>query len=223
MATCLQPRFIRIDRRNSVSALFVADGKYKRYRDVRPSLNDMVQVPCGKCINCLKNRQSAMVSRCMAESEKRGTMAFVTLTYSEEYLPIAQSLWRVDKSTGDIHLVPDTTEIVCNSRDGLFVDRARVQALFANEHPRYVDTFIDGFEDDESSYFYRLTPSVCREDVRYWLKSARVAYEREFGCKLNDFSYVAVSEYGPRTCRPHNQIYPLSYTYQYNEKQEQNH
>ena len=57
MAQCLTPRFIRIDRRKSVGALLACDGKFKRYRDVRPSMMDYCKVPCGKCINCLKNRQ----------------------------------------------------------------------------------------------------------------------------------------------------------------------
>ena len=206
MSTCLRPRFIKIDRRSTASKLYGCDSEYRpewtRYRDVRPSLIDYVPVPCGKCINCLKNRQNALVSRCLEESEKRGTFIFLTLTYADEYLPIAQSLWRSSKVTGECEIV-EQGEIISSARDSTFVDRAKVLSLLKSDKPRYYDSYIDGFEDDEYVYFSRLTPSVCRKDVRLWLKRARVTYERERGHKLSPFSYVCVSEYGPNTCRPH--------------------
>ena len=210
MSQCLHPIFIKIDRRNQackhVAMPYDAVLQARtRYRDVRPTLIDVVPVPCGKCIECLKNRQNAMVSRCHAEAEKRGTFGFLTLTYDDEHLPIAQSLWRCSKETGEIERV-EQGEIICSARDSLFVDRARVLDLLSvkkGPKPVYFDKFIDGFEDDEYLYFFRLTPSVCRTDVRLWLKRSRVRYERKFGCKFSPFSYVAVSEYGPNTCRPH--------------------
>lgn len=200
MAQCLHPRWIKIDRRDK-NPLRFDDAKFKRYRDVRPSMLDYLPVPCGKCINCLRNKQNAMVSRCLEESDKRGTFSFVTLTYRDDTLPIAQSLWRVRKDTGEIEIVHDG-EIVSSFEDGLFVDRAKVLSLVRSDEPRYYDKIIDGFSDDDYEYFSRLTPSLNRRDFRLWLKRCRVSYEREYGSKL-DFSYVAVGEMGPRTCRPH--------------------
>lgn len=222
---CLHPIYIKVDKRKSETL----------YRDIRacdrlnvflqkvgssksvsyPAL-DYLPVPCGKCINCLKNRQNALVSRCLEESEKRGSFVFLTLTYADEYLPIAQSLWRCSKETGEVSLV-NKGEVIISGRskrlsglqaefkDSIDDIRSRFmsKAPKASQEPRYVDIPIPGFEDDEYVYFSRLTPSVCRKDVRLWLKRARVNYEREIGKKLSDFSYVAVSEYGPNTCRPH--------------------
>lgn len=189
-----------------------------RYRDVRPHVNDVVPVPCGKCIHCLQNRQSALVSRCLEESEKRGTFIFMTLTYNDDYLPLAQSLWRVSKETGLYECV-SKGEVIVSARSsrlsGLklqFKDVAEdIRKAFLAEcpnssagyYPRYFETEIKAFEDDEYIYINRISPSVCREDVRLWLKRARVGYERKYGNKLSDFTYVAVSEYGPKTCRPH--------------------
>lgn len=211
MSTCLRPRFIKIDNKAKMpnfSPMLV------KYRDVRPIVNDVIPVPCGKCIECLKNRQAAFVSRALTEAEDKGSFVFVTLTYDEEHLPIAQSLWRVSKFTGETELV-DKGEIILSARKirlrgdrKIFQERdEELHSLFcsikADDKPRYVDRFIDGFEDDEYSYFSRLTPSVCRSDVRLWLKRSRVRYEREHGFKLSPFSYMLVSEYGPNTCRPH--------------------
>lgn len=210
MSQCLRPIFIKVDRRNQTRKHLALQPDAvlqarTRYRDIRPSLLDVVPVPCGKCINCLKNKQNAMVSRCNAEAEKRGTFGFLTLTYDDAHLPIAQSLWRVSKETGEVDRVEDA-EVISSANDGLFVDRARLLALLPKlkgPKPVYLDRFIDGFEDGKFSYFVRLTPSVFRTDVRLWLKRSRVRYERKFGVPLSPFSYVAVSEYGPNTCRPH--------------------
>lgn len=210
MSQCLRPIYIKIDRRDKIlkSMSLKTDAVYQartRYKDIRPTLIDLVPVPCGKCIECLKNRQNNMVARCNAEAEKRGTFGFLTLTYDDEHLPIAQSLWRVSKETGEIERLEDG-EVICSARDSLFVDRARILDILPKEKgpkPVYYDRYIDGFEDEEFRYFFRLTPTVCRTDVRLWLKRSRVRYERKFGCKFSPFSYVAVSEYGPNTCRPH--------------------
>ena len=137
---CLHPLHIRVDRRGR-------DGDYAcsvrmsndpvirartRYRDIRLSKFDVVPVPCGKCIECLKARQNALVSRALEESQKRGSFVFLTLTYSDEYLPIAQSLWRASKDTGECELV-DPGEVVSSARDSLFVDRAKLLSLVTDD------------------------------------------------------------------------------------------
>lgn len=81
MSQCLHPIFIKVDRRRQTlkNIALQSDEVLRartRYRDIRPSLIDVVPVPCGKCIACLKNRQNAMVSRCNAEAEQRGTFGF---------------------------------------------------------------------------------------------------------------------------------------------------
>lgn len=200
MAQCLHPIWIKIDRRKS-DRLPYTDFRFTRYKDIRPELMDYVPVPCGKCINCLRNKQNAMVSRCLAESEKRGTFSFVTLTYNNDTLPVAQSLWRVCKDSGEVELV-HKGEVLEDFTDVQKIRRELLIQMQSSEMPRYLDSVIDGFDDGEYTYFSRLTPTLNRKDFRYWIKRTRVAYEREFGQKL-DFAYVCVGEMGPRTCRPH--------------------
>ena len=204
MAQCLHPIWIRIDRRGKNPLRFehaYSTDSGKKY--ARESLLDYAPIPCGKCINCLKNKQYAMVSRCLAESSKRGTFSFVTLTYNNETLPIAQSLWRASKVTGECELV-SKGEVISSSRDKSFrfQDREMLINMVCSPQPRYLDKPINGFEDDEYVYFSRLTPSLYRKDFQLWIKRCRVTYERVSGKKL-DFSYVCVGEMGPRTCRPH--------------------
>lgn len=204
MAQCLRPIWIKIDRRDKNPIRYVHSFNTQSGKKfVRESLLDYAPIPCGKCINCLKNKQNAMVSRCLAESSKRGTFSFVTLTYDDDHLPIAQSLWRASKDTGECELV-HKGEVVSSSRDKLFRfgDRNKLIKMACSPQPRYLDKVITGFEDDEYVYFSRLTPSLYRKDFQLWLKRCRVAYERATGKHL-DFSYVIVGEMGPRTCRPH--------------------
>lgn len=186
----------------------------KRYRDIYPMYRNYIQVPCGKCIACLRNRQNAMVSRLYAEADKRGTFAFVTLTYDDEHLPLAETCYRVDKSTGEEerigleYVAKDGTVSIDTKPRIIHGHRAKcLQAsmLMSNIKPGRVPRYIDRplFDVDGFEYYARITPSANREDVRLWLKSGRVEYERTFGHKLPEFKYACVTEYGPKTCRPH--------------------
>lgn len=202
MARCLAPRTIK-DPCTSVGTrhgVYVAASRYARDNIIRRSYNTIV-VPCGKCLNCLKNKQSSMAVRCKREAEKRGSFAFMTLTYDDDHLPITQSLWRVSKDTGEMELFYQPEFISsgmhpCQQYCDFF------KTIEPDRVARYHE-FSLPFPDSEYDYMVRMTPSVCRSDVQEWLKMSRIQFERDFGKKLPDFSYVAISEYGPRTCRPH--------------------
>lgn len=202
MARCLHPRTIVNPATYDAPHMMVIDRVGRRYgrENLRPVLHDTIVVPCGKCINCLKNKQSSMVVRCKREAEQRGSFAFMTLTYDDEHLPITQSLFCREKSTG-IEVCQESAEFVSTG----YRPVKRYTDLFSekipSDSPRYHSFFV--MDDGVFEYEARLTPSVCRADVRLWLKMARIQYRRDYGVPLPDFSYVAISEYGPRTCRPH--------------------
>lgn len=157
-------------------------------------------VPCGKCMNCQKNRQDNFAFRVRAEAEKRGSLIFCTLTYNESSLPICQTLWRVNRLSGEAEKLTDP-ELVCYSRkEDLYSIREDMAEKKPSRVPRYIDK--EMFNDGPWRYFARYTPTVCRIDVQRWLKLCRFYFERKLERKL-DFSYAICSEYGPRTCRPH--------------------
>ena len=56
-----------------------------------------------------------MVARIKREAEKRGSLCFVTVTYDDEHLPLAQSLWSVSKSTGE-YTLECPAEIISSAR-----------------------------------------------------------------------------------------------------------
>lgn len=201
MARCLHPITIKSPSLEAGTRVGVLAASYRYARDnIRRYAFETVVVPCGKCLNCLKNKQSSMVVRCKREAEQKGSFAFMTLTYDDDHLPLARSLWRVSKDTGEceVFFKPELFSTGINP-DPSYCDLFKT--IIAGDSPRYFQYKL--FEDSEYEYIVRITPSVCRFDVREWLKMSRIQYERDNGVKLPDFSYVAISEYGPRTCRPH--------------------
>lgn len=49
--------------------------------------NRTIQVPCGKCVECLKTKQNDYLVRIHEEMVKAGKSCFVTLTYSNDTVP----------------------------------------------------------------------------------------------------------------------------------------
>ena len=172
-------------------------------RTEAPFQADNLIVPCGKCINCVKNRQNNFAVRIVAEAEAKGNMSFVTLTYNDDSLPLVSTLWRVSKDTGDYERMTDP-DFVCYSRKEDFYNyRGEIKMMKASSRPRYFDLPV-AIPDNEYDYFVRITPSVCRKDVQLWIKSCRnwlVKNEID-----TDWSYACCSEFGPRSCRPHYHI-----------------
>lgn len=167
-----------------------------------------VLVPCGKCTECLKRRQLDLSVRAMREAEKRGSMVFCTLTYENRYLPLQVTLRKCDKESGEIYdehkgqlfrysgykVTPENADFIDSVKRELFAIRPGCRPVVITR------PFL---ESDEWSYWYEITPSLNRRDVRLWLKRCRVRYVRDTGKELPEFSYLLCGEYGPNTCRPH--------------------
>ena len=181
------------------------------YRSIGKPFYDWIQVPCGRCLDCLKKRQNDLAVRVAREASARGSMHFLTLTYNEDTLPLQCTLVQVDKDTGEVSYPLPSSPLVrifgrIDSRDpdnDSFVEVARglLKSLPRTPKARVLEQ--PWFEDDFYQYSFLVTPSLYRRDVRLWLKRCRVRYKRRFGVSLPDFSYVVCGEMGPNTARPH--------------------
>lgn len=209
---------------NNPRTIVRKDARFERPSDMRlkryfPELSkysvSSFEVPCGKCIECLKKRQNDLALRAMLEASKRGSMAFVTLTYDEENLPLSIRLQRIDVETGEFEegeasplVRVDNKKVFDDAAQFVSVCRAGLAGLPLGRSPRYFYIDAPFFDVDDSSIKYRycVTPSLHRRDVRLWLKRCRVRYQRAYGVPCPEFSYVVVGEYGPNTCRPHYHI-----------------
>lgn len=74
-------------------------------------------VPCGKCNECIKNKQNEYVIRSIEEAAKVGKVWFFTLTYNENHVPI-----KFDLDGEIIDEDPDTGEV-------FFADSAKLKTL----------------------------------------------------------------------------------------------
>lgn len=156
-------------------------------------------VPCGKCVDCLKRRQTDYSTRIYREARKGEKMFFVTLTYRNDELPIAKRLYLVDTDTGVLE--PKSDFEIESDSELLASVRLELSRIPPSESARYIDKPV--LEHDSLLYFARFTPSLNRLDVRMWLKKARIQYKRDFGMVLPTFSYAFCGEYGARGSRPH--------------------
>jgi len=68
-------------------------GKRSLVHDIRKALDDtVVYRPCGSCIECRIQDASDKTVRMVHESKSHNANCFVTLTYSDKYLPEDGSL-----------------------------------------------------------------------------------------------------------------------------------
>lgn len=159
-----------------------------------------VQVPCGKCPECLGKRQKDISVRAYREALKYKKCDFVTLTYKPECVPFAQTLLKIDTNTGEA-IIDKVSEVVTSS-DMLDTLREHYRSSVSGVFYEYVSIAI--LEDEEYQVVY--TPTLYYDDVRLKIKNFRVKYLREFGEKL-DFTYICVGEYGKKkSIRPHYHI-----------------
>lgn len=173
-----------------------------------------MDVPCGKCIQCIKRRQIDYAARLYREAKSAANMFFVTLTYNDNNIPIASNFYRCCVDTGEVDRV-ETMKIVTDD-DMLFNLRGIFKDLKASSKPRYVTRYICGSDGKPLNisgfnYYVDFTPSLFREDVKNWIKGCRVQYERDFGSPLT-FRVAWCGEYGPRGCRPHYHLVFLNLT-----------
>ena len=162
----------------------------------------VVNMPCGKCSECMKKKQNSIRFRVYNEAKKYGKCDFVTLTYDNEHLPISSSLWRVDRDNGEMSLFGECR--VCNAPnyvrihingdyDSIKLHRMRsvvVRHAFSDIDPQY-------------DYWLNYSPSHNYVHVKKLLKLCRTHFERKYGYRAR-FSFLCVPEFGEHnTRRPH--------------------
>lgn len=208
---CVSPIRIKKDIQNGSPLHLVKKDHNCFGEDVRNLLrpyhfSDML-VPCGKCIECMRDRSNDIAIRSYLAAQKFGNMAFVTLTYAPMNLPLAARLVLVDKEDGSV--VKDSKyKFVSESSSKIEELRKRFVDLKNCKSSIHVPIDISNQFDVDcySSDYYcyaEVIPSLDRRDIKLWLKRVRISYKRKFGHSLPEFKYLCVGEYGPKTGRPH--------------------
>ena len=191
-------------------------------------------VPCGKCIECLKRKQSDYAFLSKRQAARSGSLHFLTLTYRNNTIGFTGQLQLIDKTSGEIvdrsKPYPIRDEYLTQLRYDYFYVYGDGSCGWQFDVPTYyvlpdlepyekVGTYsgkiyhlmkdpvsvFEKFDYDRFDVRCVATPSVCREHVKKWLKSSRQAYKREYG-HYPSFKYLEIQEYGPNTHRPHVHI-----------------
>ena len=159
-------------------------------------------VPCGKCHECLLQKQSQFAALSAIQAQNSDSVYFLTLTYDNVHVPLA-SKW--------IH---GRFPVVYKAH--LPMDKALIETLSKNKN--------DSVLVDE--HFYTL--SLCRKDLQCVLKRFR-EYGRKHDWDLSKWSYSFFGEYGEHTARPHYHgqtnecTYPFRYTLKHTKKPQHEH
>lgn len=145
-------------------------------------------VPCGKCSECRAKQQSEFAALSVLEAEASGSLAFFTLTYNDENIPIAYS------RRFKLSVIRDSLK---RGLDDSFVSHSKCCAVKVGEE--FLDNNTSGVPDVIERF---ACPSLAREDVQRLIKRYRQDYFRRHGERL-DFRFSFFGEYGEQFHRPH--------------------
>lgn len=163
-------------------------------KPIKMKNGEYLPVPCGKCVECIKDKQNEVGILCYRTAELYGSMEFVTLTYSNDSIPMYFRFY--DEDRGDILPDIETQRLT----EGI---EKQAREYYFNQSQDCLHTMTYTIGEDEDAFTVEIAPSLSRYDVRMWIKRARMQYKRKYGEDLPDFKYCVIGEYGPRTGRPH--------------------
>lgn len=169
-------------------------------------LNEYLFVPCRKCVNCLVARGSSLAHRVEVEGKQHPYNLFFTLTYDNDHLPVFyDSETFLENNRDDVRLyrpvdiarcclppVPQRWDIDLAPAFGFACKKdiqLTVKRLRSRIHRRVL-------------LYKRILSDNHRRIRLASLTDAQIKSYNEF-IENEKIRYFVVSEYGPRTLRPH--------------------
>lgn len=176
--------------------------------------NEVLYVPCGHCYSCVKNKANRDTSLAMNMSSHFRYCYFVFLSYTDEFLPYMEMCKsspvgntrniynfrsvnrniRVHRDRGSDRVIDDAPFSITHS-----MTPAEYQNIIVKSHGRYDFSRKCVVYPDFSQCDNRV-PYCNMADCQLFLKRLRFHISKKYNEKI---CYYAVSEYGPRTYRPH--------------------
>ena len=170
-------------------------------------------VPCHNCVACEVQKHDTLSRLLQVEEQRSKHCAFITLTYDEDSLPVADFgdlLFfdpHLDKSPDGLYYTPtiDNTRIRKDVEDGYYtVPRLRYynKLFYSLEHynlrrdlykSKYSVCINASYEHDKVAFLYP-------RDLQLFMKRLRKYISFNYNEKVR---YYAIGEYGTRSLRPH--------------------
>jgi hypothetical protein len=176
--------------------------------------NDILYVPCGHCYSCLKNKSNRDTALAMNIASNFKYCYFVWLSYEDQYLPYIELKFidSLDDNYSNYCFSSINRNLripVPNGKDRLIEDplfefthsmtSSEYQDIIVKSHGRYdflrKCVVYPRFEDCDNRIPYCNT-----SDCQKFLKRLRFHSKNKYN---EEIRFYGVSEYGPRTYRPH--------------------
>lgn len=186
----------------------------KPVRVLNKYTNEVLYVPCGRCYSCIKNKANRDTSLAVNMASHFRYCYFVFLSYKDEFLPYMEMYksspvddtrtiysfrsvnrnMRIVRKHGADRVIDDKEFIITHS-----MTPDEYQDLVVKSHGRYnfarkCVVYPDFSQCDNC------VPYCNMADCQLFLKRLRFHISKKYNEKI---CYYAVSEYGPRTYRPH--------------------
>lgn len=186
----------------------------KPVRVLNKYTNEVLYVPCGHCYSCIKNKANRDTSLAINMASHFRYCYFVFLSYTDEFLPYMEMYksspvddtrniysfrsvnrnMRITRKCGADRVIDDREFIVTHS-----MTPDEYQDIVVKSHGRYNFARKSVVYPDFSRCDNRV-PYCNMADCQLFLKRLRFHISKKYNEKI---CYYAVSEYGPRTYRPH--------------------
>ena len=179
------------------------------------SLGEYLSVPCGHCEYCRKIRERVWARRLELHAKSSGYVLFFTLTYSNQFLPKVY----YDEKGIVTDFVYSSERVVFNRHSRTYSQTQQIihsdefNGTSVFEHtptgiirpPHFVYRRLN---DKAHTPLFDRTNSFAisyPKDFQNFIKRCRINLSRYYSDGSFDpsFTYFGVSEYGPRTYRPH--------------------
>ena len=176
--------------------------------------NDVIYTPCGHCYSCLKNKSNRDTSLAMNIASNFKYCYFVWLSYEDRYLPYIElkSVDSLDDTRSNYLFSSINRSLripVPNGKDRIIEDSSfefthsmtssEYQDIIVKSHGRYdflrKCVVYPRFEDCDNRI-----PYCNASDCQKFLKRLRFHSKDKYN---EEIRFYGVSEYGPRTYRPH--------------------
>lgn len=160
---------------------------------IRTANGSSLVVPCGHCEACYNSKDYQNTLQCRLESQSHKYTYFVTLTYSNEYVPVAQ-IFDIDH----VHYLVDMTYRPSNynthQKEYLQAGCILSSCYITEDTKRTIKKIQD------KTKLGGFIPYLYKPDIQNFIKRLRKQCNEKFKEQIR---YYAVGEYGPRTFRPH--------------------
>jgi hypothetical protein len=176
--------------------------------------NDVIYTPCGHCYSCLKNKSNRDTALAMNIASNFKYCYFVWLSYEDQYLPYMKldSIDPVDDKCSNYSFSSVNRNLyvqVFNAK-GRTIEDSPFEFIHSMTSSEYQDIIIKShgrydfsrkcvvyprFEDCDNRIPYCNT-----SDCQKFLKRLRFHSKKKYN---EEIRFYGVSEYGPRTYRPH--------------------